>query len=110
MITCSVEYPHKCIGKQSISLTLSPEIYETQICSARTFGFLKDVNKLKEKGLIKGGSLENAIVFFYDHKVLNESGLRFADEFVRHKVLDFIGDISLAGHRIIGSFYTHIVP
>ena len=105
MITCSVEYPHKCIGKQSISLTLSPEIYETQICSARTFGFLKDVNKLKEKGLIKGGSLENAIVLD-DHKVLNESGLRFADEFVRHKVLDFIGDISLAGHRIIGSFYT----
>ena len=67
---------------------------------------MKDVNKLKEKGLIKGGSLENAIVLDDHKKVLNESGLRFGDEFVRHKVLDFIGDISLAGHRIIGSFYT----
>ena len=105
MITCNVEYPHKCIGKQSISLTLTPDLYETQISSARTFGFIKDVDKLKEKGLILGGSLDNAIVLD-DEKVLNKDGLRFADEFVRHKVLDFIGDISLAGHKIIGSFYT----
>ena len=105
MITCNVEYPHKCIGKQSISLTLTPDLYETQISSARTFGFIRDVDKLKEKGLILGGSLDNAIVLD-DEKVLNKDGLRFADEFVRHKVLDFIGDISLAGHKIIGSFYT----
>ena len=105
MITCNVEYPHKCIGKQSISLTLTPDLYETQISSARTFGFIKDVDKLKEKGLILGGSLDNAIVLD-DEKVLNKDGLRFADEFVRHKVLDFIGDISLAGYKIIGSFYT----
>ena len=62
MITCNVEYPHKCIGKQSISLTLTPDLYETQISSARTFGFIRDVDKLKEKGLILGGSLDNAIV------------------------------------------------
>ena len=105
MITCNVEYPHKCIGKQSISLTLTPEFYKSQICSARTFGFMKDVEELKKKGLIKGGSLENAIVLD-DNKVLNENGLRYSDEFVRHKVLDFIGDISLAGFRIIGSFFT----
>ena len=92
-------------GKQSISLALTPELYETQISSARTFGFMKDVEELKEKGLIKGGSLDNAIVLD-DNKVLNEGGLRFTDEFVRHKVLDFIGDISLAGNRIIGSFFT----
>ena len=103
--SCNVEYPHKCIGKQSISLTLTPDLYETQISPARTFGFVKDVDKLKEKGLILGGSLDNAIVLD-DEKVLNKDGLRFADEFVRHKVLDFIGDISLAGYKIIGSFYT----
>ena len=105
MITCNVEYPHKCIGKQSISLTLTPDLYETQISSARTFGFIRDVDKLKEKGLILGGSLDNAIVLD-EEKVLNKDGLRFTDEFVRHKVLDFIGDISLAGYKIIGSFYT----
>ena len=67
--------------------------------------FLKDVNKLKEKGLILGGSLKNAIVLD-DTKILNKDGLRFTDEFVRHKVLDFIGDISLAGYKILGSFFT----
>ena len=105
LITCSVEYQHKCIGKQSIAIIQTPEIYETQICSARTFGFLKDVNELKKKGLILGGSLGNAIVLD-ETKVLNKDGLRFSDEFVRHKVLDFIGDISLAGYKIIGSFFT----
>ena len=105
MITCNVEYDHRCIGKQSISLMLTSELYESQICEARTFGFLKDVEKLRKNGLALGGSLENAIVLD-DDKVLNIDGLRYIDEFVRHKVLDLIGDISLAGYRIIGSFYT----
>ena len=105
MITCNVEYDHRCIGKQSISLMLTSELYESQICEARTFGFLKDVEKLRKNGLALGGSLENAIVLD-DDKVLNVDGLRYTDEFVRHKVLDLIGDISLAGYRIIGSFYT----
>ena len=104
MITCDVEYNHRCIGKQSISLMLTPELYESQICQARTFGFLKDVEKLRENGLALGGSLDNAIVLD-DSKVLNSNGLRYSDEFVRHKVLDLIGDISLAGYKIIGSFY-----
>ena len=105
MITCNVEYDHRCIGKQSISLMLTSELYESQICKARTFGFLKDVEKLRKSGLALGGSLENAIVLD-DDKVINNDGLRYSDEFVRHKVLDLIGDISLAGYRIIGSFYT----
>tara|TARA_B100000035_G_scaffold241078_2_gene209463 strand:- start:231 stop:1163 length:933 start_codon:yes stop_codon:yes gene_type:complete len=104
MITCNVEYDHRCIGKQSISLMLTSELYESQICKARTFGFLKDVEKLRKSGLALGGSLENAIVLD-DDKILNIDGLRYTDEFVRHKVLDLIGDISLAGYRIIGSFY-----
>ena len=86
-------------------LTLTPEFYKVRSVQLETFGFMKDVEELKKKGLIKGGSLENAIVLD-DNKVLNENGLRYSDEFVRHKVLDFIGDISLAGYRIIGSFFT----
>ena len=105
LITCDVDYPHKCIGKQSISLILNPKIYSSQICSARTFGFLKDIEYLRSIGLTLGGSLENAIVLD-ENNILNDEGLRFPDEFVRHKVLDFIGDISLAGSRILGSFFT----
>jgi len=105
MISCEINYDHKLIGKQSISLILTPEIYKSQICNARTFGFLKDVEKLRSMKLALGGSLENAVVLD-DTKILNEDGLRFSDEFVRHKVLDFIGDISLSGYRMLGSFYT----
>ena len=105
LITTEVNYNHKVIGKQSISLVLNPNIYKSQISSARTFGFLKDVDNLRKSGLALGGSLENAIVLD-EEEVLNEEGLRFTDEFVRHKLLDFIGDISLSGYRILGSFYT----
>ncbi len=105
LITTEVNYNHKAIGKQSISLILNPNIYKSQISSARTFGFLKDVENLRKSGLALGGSLENAIVLDKE-EVLNEEGLRFTDEFVRHKLLDFIGDISLSGYRILGSFYT----
>ncbi len=105
LITTEVCYDHPAIGKQSISLILDPSIYETQICSARTFGFLKDVKELRKKGLALGGSLDNAVVLD-ENKVLNKEGIRFSDEFVRHKLLDFIGDISLSGYRILGSFYS----
>lgn len=105
LITTEVCYDHPAIGKQSISLILDPNIYETQICSARTFGFLKDVKELRKKSLALGGSLENAVVLD-ENKVLNKDGIRFSDEFVRHKLLDFIGDISLSGYRILGSFYS----
>ena len=105
LITTEINYDHKAIGKQTISILLNPKIYQSQVCSARTFGFLKDVENLRKNGLALGGSLKNAIVLD-DEKVLNKDGLRFSDEFVRHKLLDFIGDISLAGHRILGSFFT----
>jgi UDP-3-O-[3-hydroxymyristoyl] N-acetylglucosamine deacetylase len=70
---------------------------------ARTFGFLKDVETLKANGLAKGGSLDNAVVID-DFKIINEDGLRFKDEFVRHKILDFIGDLSVIGSPVIGHF------
>lgn len=105
LITTEIEYNHRMIGKQTISLILNPDIYQSQICSARTFGFLNDVENLRKSGLALGGSLENAIVLD-EEKILNKEGLRFSDEFVRHKLLDFIGDISLSGYRILGSFFT----
>ena len=81
LITTEIEYDHKMIGKQTISLVLNPAIYQSQICSARTFGFLNDVENLRNSGLALGGSLENAIVLD-DHNILNKEGLRFSDEFV----------------------------
>ena len=105
LISTEIDYDHKIIGKQSISLILTPQIYESQICNARTFGFLSDVENLRKNGLALGGSLENAIVLD-KNKVLNKDGLRFSDEFVRHKLLDFIGDISLSGYRLLGSFFS----
>ena len=105
LISTEINYDHKLIGKQSISIMLTPQIYESQICSARTFGFLRDVDNLRKNGLALGGSLDNAIVLD-ENNVLNKSGLRFSDEFVRHKLLDFIGDISLSGYRILGSFFS----
>ena len=105
LISTVIDYDHKIIGKQSISIMLTPQIYESQICSARTFGFLKDVEILRKNGLALGGSLDNAIVLD-EERVLNKNGLRFSDEFVRHKLLDFIGDISLSGYRMLGSFFS----
>ena len=84
----------------------SCENYINEIGRARTFGMLKDVDALKRKGLIKGGSLDNAIVLD-DYKVVNPEGLRFVDEFVRHKILDTVGDISLLGYEIAGKITTY---
>ena len=105
LISTEINYDHKLIGKQSISVMLTPQIYESQICKARTFGFLKDVENLRRNNLALGGNLDNAIVLDEDN-VLNKDGLRFSDEFVRHKLLDFIGDISLSGYRMLGSFFS----
>jgi UDP-3-O-[3-hydroxymyristoyl] N-acetylglucosamine deacetylase len=105
MFSTEINYSNKVIGKQSISLMLNKKIYKSQICEARTFGLLKDVESLRKAKLALGGGLDNAIVVDED-KVLNPEGLRFSDEFVRHKLLDFIGDIALSGKKIVGSFYT----
>ena len=103
-ITHSIFFHHNGIGEQRISIDITEENFVTEIAPARTFGFLKDIEYLRSHGLAKGGSLDNAVVMGEDG-VINASGLRFKDEFVRHKVLDSIGDFSLIGFPIYG----HIV-
>lgn len=103
-ITCSISFAHRMVGEQRFSLTVSDTAFEKEVCSARTFGFLEEVEYLKRFGLAQGGSLENAVVLD-NTGILNLEGLRFGDEFVRHKLLDCIGDLSLLGMPIMG----HIV-
>lgn len=104
--SCTVAYKHPLIRKQSITVDLNEQVFEEQICAARTFGFLQDVEKMKRFGLGRGGSLENVIVID-EQGIVNPEGLRFKDEFVRHKVLDCIGDFSLLGLPILGHIVTH---
>ncbi len=101
----TIDFPHPAIGKQTIDIDVDENTFEREIAGARTFGFLKDVEALKARGLAKGGSLENAIVLD-DHKILNPGGLRWADEFARHKALDALGDLvtlemPLMGHVVL---------
>lgn len=102
-ITYKIEFDHPAIGVQSHQMTLSDTTYQEEICEARTFGFLKDVEYLQAKGLALGGSLKNAVVLD-EQRIINKEGLRFPDEFVKHKILDAIGDLSLLGIPIIGHF------
>ena len=102
-ITYDIDFKHPLIGQQSYEMTFSDSSYERDICAARTFGFLKDVEYLQARGLALGGSLKNAVVLD-DQKVINKDGLRCSDEFVKHKILDAIGDLSLLGMPIIGHF------
>lgn len=99
-VTMTIAYDHVAIGTQYASFTITPEIFEKEIASARTFCFLREVKTLQDQGLIKGGSLENAVVIG-DETILNE-GLRYPDEFVRHKVLDLLGDLFLLGRPVKG--------
>jgi len=105
-ITYKIEFKHPAIGIQSYQMHCSDVAYEQEICAARTFGFLKDVEYLQAKGLALGGSLKNAVVLD-DHRIINKDGLRFPDEFVKHKILDAIGDLSLLGIPIIGHFVAY---
>jgi UDP-3-O-[3-hydroxymyristoyl] N-acetylglucosamine deacetylase len=100
-ITYRIHFNHHFLGEQKLSLEITEESFVKELAPARTFGFLKDVEYLKANGFAKGGSLENAIILGRDG-VLNSSGLRFKDEFVRHKMLDLIGDFSLIGFPIYG--------
>jgi UDP-3-O-[3-hydroxymyristoyl] N-acetylglucosamine deacetylase len=100
-ITCMIEFDHPLIQKQEFSTVITPASFEKQIANARTFGFLHEVEYLKKFGLGQGGSLENAVIVDQEG-VLNKDGLRFADEFVRHKLLDCIGDFYLLGLPIKG--------
>ena len=100
-ITFDIAFDHPCISLQQRSIKFSQELFCRDIAPARTFGFLKEVEYLKANGLARGGSLDNAVVIG-DDSILNPGGLRFQDEFVRHKILDSIGDFSLVGHPILG--------
>ena len=100
-VSCMVDFDHPLIRDQKLDLEITPESFLKDISSARTFGFLKDVERLKANGLALGGSLDNAVVID-EFSVLNTGGLRYADEFVRHKALDAIGDLALLGMPIAG--------
>ncbi|UCN01027.1 UDP-3-O-acyl-N-acetylglucosamine deacetylase [Sulfurimonas sp. SWIR-19] len=99
----TIKFPHPVIQTQAYVLKFTKESYKNEIARARTFGFLHEVQYLRSKGLALGGSLENAVVLD-DKKILNPEGLRFSDEFVRHKILDAIGDMSLIGMNFIGNY------
>jgi UDP-3-O-[3-hydroxymyristoyl] N-acetylglucosamine deacetylase len=100
-ITYRIHFNHYLLGEQNLSLELTEESFAMEIAPARTFGFLKDVEYLKANGFARGGSFDNAIILG-ESGILNSSGLRFKDEFVRHKILDLIGDLSLSGFPIYG--------
>lgn len=99
-MTMTIAYDHVAIGTQYASFTITPESFEKELAPARTFCFLREVKMLQEQGLIRGGSLESAVVIG-DEAILNDN-LRFPDEFVRHKMLDLLGDMSLLGRRVKG--------
>lgn len=102
----TIDFESSVIGKQNYSMPLDADFFDMEIAEARTFGFENQIETLKKLGLVLGGSLQNAVLV-NDAGVVNEEGLRFKDEFVRHKLLDAVGDLSLAGAVIFGRFIGH---
>jgi UDP-3-O-[3-hydroxymyristoyl] N-acetylglucosamine deacetylase len=100
-IDCLIDFAHPLIGVQSLSVELSNGAFSREIAAARTFGFTDEIETLRRANLIRGGSLDNAIVLT-PQGMLNQTGLRFRDEFVRHKILDIIGDLALLGMPLLG--------
>ncbi len=105
-VSCNIDFKHPLISDQSYQLSFSTGAFQKEISRARTFGFLRDVEALKKAGLAKGGSPENAIIVD-NFSILNPDGLRFPDEFVRHKILDAMGDVFLFGMPVIGHLKAH---
>ena len=101
-ISCLIEFSHPMIGTQRRELELSDGQFSEHVAPARTFGFLSEIESLQNSGLIRGGSLDNAIVLTPEGGIMNREGLRFADEFVRHKIIDIIGDLALLGMPVLG--------
>ena len=101
VVSFEIEFEHPLIAKQRFVDRITPQTFACQISKARTFGFFSEVELLRENGFARGGSLENAVVVG-DKSIYNSGGLRFSDEFVRHKVLDLIGDLYLLGAPILG--------
>jgi len=100
-LTCEIDFPHPLVGRQSLELEVTPERYAAEIAPARTFGFEYELDQMRNMGLIRGASLENAVCFTREG-VLNPGGLRAADECCRHKALDLIGDLALLGRPLLG--------
>jgi UDP-3-O-[3-hydroxymyristoyl] N-acetylglucosamine deacetylase len=105
-ISYFIDFNHPMLKEQSLQYQPSKEAFLREVSDARTFGFLSDVKALQANGLAKGASLENAVALGED-SILNEDGLRYKDEFVRHKILDLIGDMSLIGMPVIGHIVAH---
>ena len=107
-LTMSIDFAHPVFDKtpQSVTVDFSTTSFVKEVSRARTFGFMQDVETMRAQGLVLGGSLDNAIVMD-EYRVLNTDGLRYEDEFVKHKVLDAIGDLYLLGHPLIGAFSGH---
>jgi UDP-3-O-[3-hydroxymyristoyl] N-acetylglucosamine deacetylase len=102
----SIDFDHPIFTKQTSTaeIDFSTTSFVKEVARARTFGFMRDIEMLRERNLVMGGSMDNAIVLD-DYRVLNEDGLRYEDEFVKHKILDAIGDLYLLGHSLVGAFY-----
>jgi UDP-3-O-[3-hydroxymyristoyl] N-acetylglucosamine deacetylase len=100
-ITCEIDFDHSLIGLQQCEISFRAGDYASEIAPARTFGFVEELETLRQNGLARGGSLENAIALTRDG-ILNSDPLRYHDEFVRHKILDIIGDLALCGMPILG--------
>ncbi|RMG92532.1 MAG: UDP-3-O-acyl-N-acetylglucosamine deacetylase [Zetaproteobacteria bacterium] len=98
-----LDYDHPLLKNRQVSIDFSRQAYAREVSRARTFGFLHEIEALQKAGLALGGSLENAVVLD-KYRVINESGFRYRDECVRHKILDTLGDLMLAGHAIVGAF------
>lgn len=101
LLTCDIFFGHPQVGRQSLEIELTPDRYAAEIAPARTFGFEKELDQMRNMGLIRGASLENAVCFA-PTGVLNPGGLRFLDECCRHKALDLIGDLALIGRPLLG--------
>lgn len=103
VIDVEIDFPHPSVGRQRYAFDISAETFIGEVASARTFGFKRDVEALRAAGLARGGSMDNAVVLD-ESGILNEEGLRFADEFARHKALDALGDLALAGAPVLGRY------
>jgi UDP-3-O-[3-hydroxymyristoyl] N-acetylglucosamine deacetylase len=100
-LTCEIRYDHPMVGRQSLEMEVTPDRYADEIAPARTFGFLYELDQMRNMGLIRGASLDNAVCFDRD-TVMNPDGLRFPNECCRHKALDLIGDLALIGKPLLG--------
>jgi UDP-3-O-[3-hydroxymyristoyl] N-acetylglucosamine deacetylase len=101
VLTCDVYFDHPLIGRQSLEMEITPDRYAQEIAPARTFGFEHELDQMRDMGLIRGATLDNAVCFNHT-RVQNPGGLRFEDECCRHKALDLIGDLALVGRPLLG--------